>query len=249
MAILPTVAGIGRGVRAVSPRVHPAPVPTSRSCDAMSVYLYRLARWCSAWRWAVKGTRLVAVLAAVVIAQASGGKTSNTFSVPGTESQQVVSVLQQQLPTASGGSTQVVFAVQNGSITDAAETAPSTPRAHAPAEAAAGRRRVQPFQAKSISRTARSRSPPSPTTSRPPTWTRAPSTTDREPCSSPPRNTRACRGVDRSRRRRLPTSQRAGSEPPRPSACSSPCRRADHQPSAPCSPPAGMPIAHRPRSA
>ena len=89
----------------------------------MSVYLYRLARWCFRRRWAVLGTWLVAVIAIVVIAQASGGKTSNTFSIPGTESQQVVSVLQQKLPAASGGSTQVVFAVQDGSITDATNAA------------------------------------------------------------------------------------------------------------------------------
>jgi RND superfamily putative drug exporter len=89
----------------------------------MSVHLYRLARWCFRRRWAVLGTWLVAVIATVVIAQASGGKTSNTFTIPGTEAQQVVSVLQQKLPAASGGSTQVVFAVKEGSVTDAAETA------------------------------------------------------------------------------------------------------------------------------
>ena len=89
----------------------------------MSVYLYRLARWCFRRRWAVLGTWLVAVIATVVIAQASGGKTSDTFTIPGTEAQRVVSVLQQKLPAASGGSTQVVFAVRDGSITDASNAA------------------------------------------------------------------------------------------------------------------------------
>ena len=89
----------------------------------MSVYLYRLARWCFRRRWAVLGTWLVAVIATVVIAQAGGGKTSSTVTIPGTEAQQVVSVLQQKLPAASGGSTQVVFAAQHGSITDPADTA------------------------------------------------------------------------------------------------------------------------------
>ena len=89
----------------------------------MSVYLYRLARWCFRRRWTVLGAWLVAVIATVVIAQAGGGKTSNTVTIPGTEAQQVVSILQQKLPAASGGSTQVVFAVQDGSITDAADTA------------------------------------------------------------------------------------------------------------------------------
>jgi putative drug exporter of the RND superfamily len=117
----------------------------------MSVYLYRLARWCFRRRWAVLGTWLVAVIATVVIAQASGGKTSDTFTIPGTEAQRVVSVLQQKLPAASGGSTQVVFAVQDGSITGAAETA-AVDKALAqldklPQVAAVS----NPFQAKSIS--------------------------------------------------------------------------------------------------
>ena len=89
----------------------------------MSAYLYRLARWCFRHRWATLAAWLVIVFAAVAAAQISGGKTSNTFTIPGTESQQVVSVLQEKLPAASGGSTQVVFATGKGAITSAADQA------------------------------------------------------------------------------------------------------------------------------
>ncbi|WP_194907049.1 MMPL family transporter [Catenulispora rubra] len=117
----------------------------------MSVYLYRLARWCFRRRRTVLGIWLVAVFATVLIAQAGGGKTSNTFTIPGTEAQQVVSVLQQKLPAASGGSTQVVFAVRDGSVADPAGTA-AIDQAVAqlgklPQVAAV----TNPFQAKSIS--------------------------------------------------------------------------------------------------
>jgi hypothetical protein len=50
-----------------------------------------------------------------------GGKTSNTFSVPGTESTEVSQILAAKLPAASGGSAQVVFADTKGSVTSSAD--------------------------------------------------------------------------------------------------------------------------------
>jgi len=62
---------------------------------------------------------------AIVIAQASGGKTNDNFTIPGTESQNASNVLSQKLPAFSGGQTTVVFATTNGSgkITDPADKA------------------------------------------------------------------------------------------------------------------------------
>ena len=85
----------------------------------MSVYLYRLARWCFRRRRTVLGIWLVAVVAMIVLAQASGGKTSDTFSIPGTESQQAASVLESKLPAAAGAATQVVFATTGHDINQA----------------------------------------------------------------------------------------------------------------------------------
>lgn len=84
----------------------------------MSFQLYRLARWCFRRRALVLVLWLVAVAGVVTLAQVSGGKTTDTFSIPGTESQRAVSLLQQKLPAASGASTQVVFAADGGTVTD-----------------------------------------------------------------------------------------------------------------------------------
>lgn len=83
----------------------------------MSIYLYRLARWCFRHRRAVLASWLVVGVAAVVIGMASGGKTTDGVTIPGTESQRLVDVLKQELPAASGASTQVVFATTGADIT------------------------------------------------------------------------------------------------------------------------------------
>lgn len=86
---------------------------------ALSTYLYRLARWCFRNRWATLAGWLVVLIGVVVIASVSGGKTSGGVTIPGTEAQNATSVLQAELPAASGGSTQVVFATPDADITSA----------------------------------------------------------------------------------------------------------------------------------
>src|ERR1700721_2087263 len=78
----------------------------------MSSYLYRLARFAYRRRRLVLGLWLVAAIAAIAIAQASGGKTNDTFSIPGTESQNAAALLTSKLPAFSGGSTTIPFATQ-----------------------------------------------------------------------------------------------------------------------------------------
>jgi putative drug exporter of the RND superfamily len=86
----------------------------------MSNYLYRLARFAFRRRRLVLAVWLVAAIAAIVIAQASGGKTNDTFTIPGTESQNAAAVLSARLPAFSGGQTTIVFATHG----DAKVTAP-----------------------------------------------------------------------------------------------------------------------------
>ena len=74
----------------------------------MSTYLYRLARWCFRKKWAVLAVWLVVLIGAGIIATVSGGHTNDAVTIPGTEAQQAISVLQAKLPAASGASTQVV---------------------------------------------------------------------------------------------------------------------------------------------
>ncbi len=83
----------------------------------MSSYLYRLARWCFRHRWATLAAWLVILIGAGIIATASGGTTSDAVTIPGTEAQQAISILQSKLPAASGASTQIVFATPAADIT------------------------------------------------------------------------------------------------------------------------------------
>jgi RND superfamily putative drug exporter len=91
----------------------------------MSSYLYRLARFAYRRRRLVLGLWLAAAIAAIAIAQASGGKTNDTFSIPGTESQNAAAVLTAKLPAFSGGQTTIVFANPGGTgkVTGAADKA------------------------------------------------------------------------------------------------------------------------------
>ncbi|GAA1939673.1 MMPL family transporter [Kitasatospora viridis] len=77
----------------------------------MSTYLFRLGRWAFRHRRAVLGAWLAVAVLAVALATASGGKTNDTFTIPGTESQRTTDLLKRTLPALAGGQTQVVFAV------------------------------------------------------------------------------------------------------------------------------------------
>src|SRR5882757_7849724 len=91
----------------------------------MSSYLYKIAQFAFRRRRVVLAVWLAAAIAAIAIAQASGGKTNDNFTIPGTESQNASNVLTEKLPAFSGGQTTVVFATANGSgkITDPADKA------------------------------------------------------------------------------------------------------------------------------
>jgi RND superfamily putative drug exporter len=80
----------------------------------LSTYLFRLGRWAFRRRRLVLGIWLLIAVGTIVTAIASGGKTNDTFTIPGTESQQTTDLLQQKLPALAGGQTQVVFAVPEG---------------------------------------------------------------------------------------------------------------------------------------
>jgi RND superfamily putative drug exporter len=87
----------------------------------MSTYLYRLARLAFRRRRLVLAIWLAAAVGAIVVAQASGGKTNDTFTIPGTESQNAATVLTQKLPAFSGGQSTIVFATHGSAkVTDPA---------------------------------------------------------------------------------------------------------------------------------
>ena len=90
----------------------------------MSNYLYRLARFAFRRRRLVLAVWLAAAIAAISIAQASGGKTNDVFTIPGTESQNAANILTAKLPAFSGGQSTIVFATTGSAkVTDPAEQA------------------------------------------------------------------------------------------------------------------------------
>ncbi|MFE2994561.1 MMPL family transporter [Nocardia sp. NPDC059246] len=85
----------------------------------MSRYLYALGQVVVRRRWWVLAIWIVLLAAAIGFAAATGGKTNDNFTVPGTESQDAVSLLQQRMPAFSGAQMQVVFATSNlAKVTD-----------------------------------------------------------------------------------------------------------------------------------
>jgi putative drug exporter of the RND superfamily len=76
----------------------------------VSTYLYRLARWCFRHRRRVLSGWLLAVVVVVVLSVLGHGTENNNITIPGTESQQVVDLLEAKIPAFSGAQTQVVFA-------------------------------------------------------------------------------------------------------------------------------------------
>jgi RND superfamily putative drug exporter len=84
----------------------------------MSVFLYRLAHWSVGRRRIVLAAWLVALVGTVALAIAADGETSDTFEMPGTESQEAVDLLDERFPAESGSTARVVFATGDGSTLD-----------------------------------------------------------------------------------------------------------------------------------
>ena len=80
----------------------------------MSRYLSRLGRFSFRHRRAVLAAWLLVLGLAAALAAASGGKTSDAFTVPGTQSQQALDLLQQRVPAFAGASTQVIVVAREG---------------------------------------------------------------------------------------------------------------------------------------
>jgi RND superfamily putative drug exporter len=90
----------------------------------LSTYLYRLARWCFRHRRRVLAGWLLAVVVVVVLSVLGHGTENNSITIPGTESQQVVDLLQAKIPAFSGAQTQIVFVSPGSqSVTSSADAA------------------------------------------------------------------------------------------------------------------------------
>jgi RND superfamily putative drug exporter len=85
----------------------------------MTSLLYRLGRTAVRRRRLVLLAWAAVAVAVIVLGQASGGRTSDAFSVPGVESQRALDVLERDFPEAAGTSAQLVFAAAgDGTLSD-----------------------------------------------------------------------------------------------------------------------------------
>src|SRR5262249_35242135 len=86
--------------------------------------LYRMGRFAYERRWIVLATWIVVLVGAGAAAGALKGEQSNTFSIPGTESQKAMDLLAERLPGsgADGASARVVFIAKNGQQVTATQT-------------------------------------------------------------------------------------------------------------------------------
>jgi RND superfamily putative drug exporter len=92
----------------------------------VATFLYRLGRFSFRQRWLVAALWVALVAVAGLGAATLSGSTSNSFTIPGTEAQKAIDLLDQRFPQASadGATARVVFVAPNGqTLTDAADKA------------------------------------------------------------------------------------------------------------------------------
>ncbi len=80
----------------------------------MASLLYRLGRFAYRRKWLVISAWLVIILGVGGAIAAFSGKMTNSFSIPGTPSQNVLNTLEEEFPDAAGGLGTIVFATPDG---------------------------------------------------------------------------------------------------------------------------------------
>ncbi|MGH9133743.1 MAG: MMPL family transporter [Ilumatobacteraceae bacterium] len=89
----------------------------------MSKILYRWGKAAALHPWRMIGAWVLIAIAILGLNASVGGETSDDFTIPGTEAQQGIDLLEEQFPTQGGVSGQIVFADPDGDITDSAARA------------------------------------------------------------------------------------------------------------------------------
>jgi RND superfamily putative drug exporter len=84
----------------------------------MTLLLYRLGRGAVRRRRLTVFAWVVVAVAVIAAGQASGGKTADSFDIPGVESQRALDALEEDFPSAAGTSAQLVFEADGGSLSD-----------------------------------------------------------------------------------------------------------------------------------
>ncbi len=84
----------------------------------MTGVLYAIARFCARRRFSVLVVWLVVAIALVAVSHRLGDRTSDSLSLPGTNSQRATDALQRSFPTEANGSSPIVLHVSDGKLTD-----------------------------------------------------------------------------------------------------------------------------------
>jgi RND superfamily putative drug exporter len=88
------------------------------------VFLTGFARWCFRHRKTVLAVWLIALVAFLAVGRSVGSSYTNSFSLPGTGSNQAQAVLQADFPAQVGDSDQIVVRARQGTLrTPAVEAA------------------------------------------------------------------------------------------------------------------------------
>ena len=79
-----------------------------------------LAGWCFRNRRLVVAAWIAALIGLSVVSQSVGSSYKDSFSLPGTQSFEALTLLQRAAPAAAGDREQIVVAVKHGKVTDPA---------------------------------------------------------------------------------------------------------------------------------
>ncbi len=85
--------------------------------------LERLGRFCARRHWQTIVIWIVVIVAVGLFAQVHHGESEDVFTVPGTQSQEALDLLQTSFPSAAGTSITVVWEAQSGTLNDPAQQA------------------------------------------------------------------------------------------------------------------------------
>ena len=85
--------------------------------------MVNIARWTMRHRRTVVIAWIVAAIGIFAVSNSVGKKTASSFTLPGTNSQQAVDLLQSHFPSQAGDADQIVFHAKSGTLTDSADHA------------------------------------------------------------------------------------------------------------------------------
>ncbi|MCK9899999.1 MMPL family transporter [Frankia sp. Cpl3] len=80
----------------------------------------KLARWCFQHRWLVLFVWVAALVGLTALGRVTGDDYKDTFSLPGTDSQKAIDLLERDFPAQSGDSASIVLHARTGTLNDAA---------------------------------------------------------------------------------------------------------------------------------